>query len=91
MPPRVQLTDDERERLPALLAAAQRAHDFPGEAAPETQLAWLWRTYAADEPLSVPLLTLLLFEHGAHRSAETVAQQLEAARAAGLLDGLHDR
>ena len=91
MPPRVQLTDDERERLPALLAAAQRAHDFPGEAAPETQLAWLWRTYAADEPLSVALLTLLLFEHGAHRSAETVAQQLEAARAAGLLDGLHDR
>ena len=91
MPPRVQLTDDERERLPALLAAAQRAHDFPGEAAPEAQLAWLWRTYAADEPLSVALLTLLLFEHGAHRSAETVAQQLEAARAAGLLDGLHDR
>ena len=90
MPPRVQLTDDERERLPALLAAAaQRAHEFPGEATPEAQLAWLWRSYAAEEPLSVALLTLLLFEHGAHRSAETVAQQLEAARAAGLLDGLH--
>ena len=86
MPPRVRLTDDERERLPALLAAAaQRADEFPAEVPPEAQLAWLWRTYAADEPLSVPLLTLLLFEHGAHRSADTVARQLEAARAAGLL------
>ena len=86
MPPRVRLTDDERERLPALLAAAaQRADEFPAEAPPEAQLAWLWRTYAADEPLSVPLLTLLLFEHGAHRSADTVARQLESARAAGLL------
>ena len=86
MPPRVRLTDDERERLPALLAAAaRRADEFPGEAAPEAQVAWLWRTYAAEEPLSVALLTLLLFEHGAHRSAETVARQLAAARAADLL------
>ena len=86
MPPRVQLSDDERERLPALLAAAaQRADEFPAEATPEAQLAWLWRAYAAEEPLSVALLTLLLFEHGAHRSADTVARQLEAARAAGLL------
>lgn len=86
MPPRVRLSDDERERLPALLAAAaQRAAEFPAEAAPEAQVAWLWRTYAAEQPLSVPLLTLLLFEHGAHRSAGTVARQLEAARAAGLL------
>ena len=89
MPPRVRLTDDERERLPALLAAAAlRADDFPAEAPPETQVAWLWRTYAAEEPLSVPLLTLLLFEHGPHRSADTVAQLLAAARADGLL---HDR
>ena len=88
MPPRVRLSNDERERLPALLAAAAlRADEFPGEAAPEAQVAWLWRTYAADEPLSVALLTLLLFEHGAHRSAETVARQLAAARAAGLLQG----
>ena len=88
MPPRVQLSDDERERLPALLAAvAQRAAEFPAEATPEAQLAWLWRAYTAEEPLSVPLLTLLLFEHGAHRSADTVARQLEAARAAGLLQG----
>lgn len=86
MPPRVRLSDDERERLPALLAAAaRRAGEFPSEATPEAQVAWLWRTYAAEEPLSVALLTLLLFEHGAHRSAETVARQLAAARAAGLL------
>ena len=86
MPPRVHLSDDERERLPALLAAAaRRADEFPGEAAPEAQVAWLWRTYAADQPLSIPLLTLLLFEHGAHRSTETVARQLAAARAAGLM------
>ena len=86
MPPRVRLSDDERERLPALLAAAaRRADEFPAEAAPEAQVAWLWRTYAAEGPLSVALLTLLLFEHGAHRSADTVGRQLAAARATGLL------
>lgn len=86
VPPRVRLSEEDRARLPALLAAvAGRAGEFPGEAASEAQVAWLWRAYGEDEPLSVGLLTLLLFEHGAHRSAETVAGELEAARRAGLL------
>ena len=86
MPPRVRLSEEDRARLPALLAAvAGRAGEFPSEAAPEAQVAWLWRAYGKDGLLSVELLTLLLFEHGAHRSAETVAQELAAARRAGLL------
>lgn len=87
MPPRVRLSAEERRRLPALLAAAQRqVAAFPYEASAEAQIAWLCRCYgSADAPLTVPLLTLLLFEHGVHRSASTVRAQLEAARAAQLL------
>ena len=87
MPPRVRLSTDDAQRLPALLAAVHaRNLEFPSDAEPEAQLAWLCRAYGAERPLSVNLLTLLLFEHGAHRSAETVERQLEAARRAGLLD-----
>ncbi len=86
MPPRVRLSSGEAARLPALLAAvAQHTADFPRSAPPEAQAAWVWNTYSsADNPLTAALLTLLLFEHGVHRSAETVARQLEAARAARL-------
>ena len=87
MPPRVRLTEDEASRLPALLAATreQDAH-FPREASAEAQVAWVAETYRAnDQPLTVSLLTLLLFEHGVHRSAETVGRQLAGARAAGLI------
>lgn len=87
MPPRIRLSAEDQARLPALLAlAAERAAEFPQDAAGEAQIAWLCRTYAAERPLSVPLLTLLLFEHGPHRSTETVAQELAAARNAGLLN-----
>ena len=87
MPPRVRLSAEDNARLPALLAiVGERAGEFPCEASGEAQVAWLWRTYGAERPLSVPLLTLLLFEHGAHRSAQTVERDLEAARKAGLLD-----
>jgi len=84
VPPRVRLSGDEAARLPALLAAAaQHSADFPRSAAPEAQAAWVWNTYgSAAHPLSAALAALLLFEHGVHRSAETVARQLEAARAA---------
>ena len=86
MPPRVRLSAEDQAQLPALLAlAAERADEFPQDAAGDAQIAWLCRTYAAERPLSVPLLTLLLFEHGPHRSAETVAQELASARKAGLL------
>lgn len=86
MPPRVRLSAEDNARLPALLAMVpQRADEFPREAAGEAQVAWLWRAYAAERPLSVPLLTLLLFEHGAHRSAQTVERELASARNAGLL------
>lgn len=87
MPPRVRLSAEDNARLPALLAmVGERAGEFPREASGEAQVAWLWRTYgAAERPLSVELLTLLLFEHGAHRSAETVERELASARKAGLL------
>ena len=87
MPPRVRLTDDEASRLPALLVATrEQAAHFPSEASAEAQVAWVARTHRANnEPLTVSLLTLLLFEHGVHRSAETVGRQVEAARSAGLL------
>ena len=59
---------------------------FPREASAKAQVAWVAETYRANnEPLTVPLLTLLLFEHGVHRSVETVGRQLDAARSAGLL------
>lgn len=86
MPPRVRLSEEDQQRLPALLAMVrERAEEFPGEGSGEAQVAWLWRVYGAERPLSVGLLTLLLFEHGAHRSAETVARELAWARNAGLL------
>ena len=87
MPPRVRLTEDEASRLPGLLAATREQDArFPREASAEAQVAWVAETYGANnEPLTVQLLTLLLFEHGVHRSAETVGRQLEAARSAGLL------
>lgn len=86
MPPRVRLSEEESARLPALLAMVrERGEEFPREGSGEAQVAWLWRTYGAEQPLSVGLLTLLLFEHGAHRSAETVARELASARSAGLL------
>lgn len=87
MPPRVRLSAEDQARLPALLAlAAEHADEFPQDATGEAQIAWLCRTYGTERPLSVPLLTLLLFEHGPHRSAETVAQELASARKAGLLN-----
>ena len=86
MPPRVRLSAEDNARLPALLAmVGERAGEFPREASGEAQVAWLWRTYGVERPLSVELLTLLLFEHGVHRSAETVERELASARNAGLL------
>lgn len=86
MPPRVRLSAEDNARLPALLAmVGERAGEFPRGAPGEAQVAWLWRAFAAERPLSVELLTLLLFEHGAHRSAQTVERELASARNAGLL------
>ena len=87
MPPRIRLSAEDQARLPALLAmTAERAAEFPQDETGEAQVAWLYCTYGTERPLSVPLLTLLLFEHGPHRSAETVAQELASARKAGLLN-----
>ena len=87
MPPRVRLNADEAERLPALLGrvAALRS-EFPGEADPPTQAAWVRTRYwdnsddSDDGPPTLNLVTLLLFEHGVHRSVDQVARDLAILR-----------
>ena len=74
MPPRVRLSSDEAAQLPDLLAAvASRRADFPVDADPSHQARWVQTTYEID---SLNLTTLLLFEHGVHRSADQVALDL---------------
>lgn len=77
MPPRVRLTPAESEVLPRLLEqVAQRRQEFPSGGHPSEQASWIAQRYAGDAALSVNLITLLLFEHGVHRSADQVAQDL---------------
>lgn len=80
MPPRVQLTSDEAERLPELLAQVDSLRsEFPNDESASVQAGWIRDRYFADaEPstLSLNLVTLLLFEHGVHRSVDQVTQDL---------------
>jgi len=81
MPPRVRLTPDETARLPALLTRvdALRAA-FPVQAEASVQATWIRERYTDERPPSLNLITLLLFEHGVHRSADQVAQDLAMLR-----------
>ncbi len=77
MPPRVRLSSEEAERLPALLARVpQLRMSFPIAADPARQAAWVRAHYSDEMALSLNLTTLLLFEHGVHRSVEQVTRDL---------------
>lgn len=80
MPPRLRLSPEESAQLGPLLALVDgRRAEFPGGADGPEQAAWVARTYAGDVgALSNNLITLLLFEHGVHRSAAQVANDLIA-------------
>ena len=81
MPPRVRLSADEAERLPALLSRVDALRsEFPADADAPTQAAWVRERYSENEPLTLNLVTLLLFEHGVHRSVDQVARDLAILR-----------
>ncbi len=79
MPPRVRLSDEEALRLPDLLARVEDARaQFPRRADPPQQAAWIRERYRGQDemPPTTPLIALLLFEHGVHRSVDQVAADL---------------
>lgn len=77
MPPRVRLSTEEAERLPTLLGMVNALRsEFPSGADAAMQAAWIRETHSDGAPLTLNLVTLLLFEHGVHRSADQVAQDL---------------
>ena len=81
MPPRVRLSADEIERLPALLSrVASMRSEFPAEADAAEQAAWIREQYSDASPPTLNLVTLLLFEHGVHRSVDQVARHLAILR-----------
>jgi len=81
MPPRVRLSAIEAERLPSLLGMVDTLRsEFPAGADPPSQAVWIEEHYSLDEPLTLNLVTLLLFEHGVHRSAAQIAQDLAILR-----------
>ena len=81
MPPRVRLTTDESERLPSLLSLVEgRRHEFPAGADASVQAGWIAEHYAGESPLTINLITLLLFEHGVHRSVDQVSRDLAILR-----------
>lgn len=81
MPPRVRLTAEESEQLPMLLSlVAERRNEFPLAAEPARQACWVAERYGANVPLTINLITLLLFEHGVHRSVDQVARDLAILR-----------
>ena len=81
MPPRVRLTPEEAARLPILLARVEALRDaFPREAEPPVQAAWIRERYADQQAPTLNLITLLLFEHGVHRSADQVSEDLAILR-----------
>ncbi|MCY3558168.1 MAG: hypothetical protein OXH13_05940 [Chloroflexi bacterium] len=81
MPPRVRLTPDEAARLPRLLARVDGLRSaFPVHTGASGQAAWIREQYTDGQPPSLNLITLLLFEHGVHRSTEQVAQDLAMLR-----------
>ena len=81
MPPRVRLSAEEAERLPRLIGSVERLRSgFPVDAHPGAQAAWIEEHYGSEAPLTLNLVTLLLFEHGVHRSVDQVAEDLAILR-----------
>lgn len=81
MPPRVRLSAEEAARLPALLGRVEAlASEFPVNADAPTQASWIRERYSMDSPLTLNLITLLLFEHGVHRSVDQVSRDLAILR-----------
>jgi hypothetical protein len=81
MPPRIRLNADEALRLPALLDLVDALRcQFPKDADAATQVCWVQDRYSSDSPLTLNLITLLLFEHGVHRSVDQVARDLAILR-----------
>lgn len=81
MPPRMRLSAEEAERLPTLIARVDSLRpDFPVDAHAGAQAAWIDQRYGSDAPLTLNLVTLLLFEHGVHRSVDQVAEDLTILR-----------
>jgi hypothetical protein len=83
MPPRVQLTDDEAARLPALLQAnPDTPISFPRNGSNIERVLWVLAAYAADNALSVNLITWLIFDEGPNIAPETtriaVGETIEA-------------
>ena len=63
--------------MPLLLAGVDDLRrSFPNAAEAPIQVAWIEEQYTADEPLTLNLITLLLFEHGVHRSVDQVSRDL---------------
>jgi len=81
MPPRVRLSAEDAARLPALLERVEALQsDFPVTADAARQASWIRDSYSDESPLSLNLVTLLLFEHGVHRSLDQVSQDLAILR-----------
>ena len=81
MPPRVRLSAEETERLSGLLGMVDKLRsEFPADADAPTQASWVRDRYSGDTPLTLNLVTLLLFEHGVHRSVDQVAHDLAILR-----------
>lgn len=81
MPPRVRLTAEEAARLPDMLARVDVLREkFPADASASAQAAWIRDRYDEGTPPTLNLITLLLFEHGVHRSADQVSQDLAMLR-----------
>ena len=84
MPPRVRLTADEAQRLPDLLSRVEALRsEFPSDADPSALALWVRDRYFSDDDdatLSLNLVTLVLFEHGVHRSVDSVARDLAILR-----------
>lgn len=75
------MTPDETARLPRLLARVDTLRaSFPVHTGASGQAAWIREQYTDGQPPSLNLITLLLFEHGVHRSTEQVAQDLAMLR-----------
>ncbi len=75
------MSAEEAARLPHLLTRVDALRDaFPGDAEAAVQAAWIRAHYADEQPPTLNLITLLLFEHGVHRSADQVSQDLAILR-----------
>ena len=55
-------------------------NEFPVGENASVQASWIAERYGGESPLSISLITLLLFEHGVHRSPDQVSHDLAILR-----------